>query len=105
MTSCGAATPERVPSEVVTLTSPSPPPSRRGNASSHAAGAPRERSAPRVMSPEIPAAGWRIAMRMGAERWGEHTSELQSQANLVCRLLLAKKKKPASAQPGHVRLY
>src|SRR5438270_13214820 len=26
-------------------------------------------------------------------RWEEHTSELQSQSNLVCRLLLEKKKK------------
>src|SRR2546430_12289774 len=30
--------------------------------------------------------------RTGAERSEEHTSELQSQANLVCRLLLEKKK-------------
>src|SRR2546430_13577384 len=29
---------------------------------------------------------------IGAERSEEHTSELQSQSNLVCRLLLAKKK-------------
>src|SRR5256886_9178299 len=29
----------------------------------------------------------------GAERSEEHTSELQSQSNLVCRLLLEKKKK------------
>src|SRR2546427_2864859 len=29
----------------------------------------------------------------------EHTSELQSQSNLVCRLLLEKKKKPAPRQP------
>src|SRR2546427_3795616 len=28
------------------------------------------------------------------QRSGEHTSELQSQSNLVCRLLLEKKKKP-----------
>src|SRR2546427_2217531 len=54
---------------------------------SHAAGAPRERSAPRVMSPEIPAA-----------RSEEHTSELQSQSNLVCRLLLEKKKKKNNAK-------
>src|SRR2546430_9219950 len=43
-------------------------------------------------------------IRAGAERFGsqcivvarseEHTSELQSQSNLVCRLLLEKKKKP-----------
>src|SRR5256886_6003587 len=32
-------------------------------------------------------------MRRTAERSEEHTSELQSQSNLVCRLLLEKKKK------------
>src|SRR5688572_32703204 len=31
----------------------------------------------------------------------EHTSELQSQSNLVCRLLLEKKKKPAH-KPCHL---
>src|SRR2546430_10174554 len=31
------------------------------------------------------------------ERSEEHTSELQSQSNLVCRLLLEKKKRPAVA--------
>src|SRR2546430_5655119 len=31
--------------------------------------------------------------RQGVERSEEHTSELQSQSNLVCRLLLEKKKK------------
>src|SRR2546430_7059596 len=31
--------------------------------------------------------------RLGAVRSEEHTSELQSQSNLVCRLLLEKKKK------------
>src|SRR2546430_14640813 len=31
----------------------------------------------------------------GSGRSGEHTSELQSQSNLVCRLLLEKKKKRA----------
>src|SRR2546430_6546512 len=31
--------------------------------------------------------------RCGADRSEEHTSELQSQSNLVCRLLLEKKKK------------
>src|SRR2546430_6473967 len=30
----------------------------------------------------------------------EHTSELQSQSNLVCRLLLEKKKKNANTQPS-----
>src|SRR2546430_10964339 len=32
----------------------------------------------------------------GSERSEEHTSELQSQSNLVCRLLLEKKKKNSS---------
>src|SRR2546430_8212257 len=31
----------------------------------------------------------------------EHTSELQSQSNLVCRLLLEKKKKQAIITPSH----
>src|SRR2546430_7260436 len=48
-----------------------------------------------------------------ARRSEEHTSELQSQSNLVCRLLLEKKKPPATraasrliqgAQPGGVQL-
>src|SRR2546430_3208292 len=32
------------------------------------------------------------ALKAGADRSEEHTSELQSQSNLVCRLLLEKKK-------------
>src|SRR2546427_8792143 len=32
-------------------------------------------------------------LRLGDDRSEEHTSELQSQSNLVCRLLLEKKKK------------
>src|SRR5688572_31555830 len=34
-----------------------------------------------------------MLLRMPASRSEEHTSELQSQSNLVCRLLLEKKKK------------
>src|SRR3989475_2219937 len=38
--------------------------------------------------------GWRLVRRAClGERSEEHTSELQSQSNLVCRLLLEKKKK------------
>src|SRR5438270_1512424 len=33
----------------------------------------------------------------------EHTSELQSQSNLVCRLLLEKKKNPSSARDCSLR--
>src|SRR5688572_32414738 len=42
-----------------------------------------------VILASLPAA----ASPQGAERSEEHTSELQSQSNLVCRLLLEKKKK------------
>src|SRR5688572_31991384 len=35
----------------------------------------------------------RRASQIGEDRSEEHTSELQSQSNLVCRLLLEKKKK------------
>src|SRR2546430_11027227 len=35
----------------------------------------------------------------GAARSEEHTSELQSQSNLVCRLLLEKKKKREARDP------
>src|SRR2546430_3353785 len=37
-----------------------------------------------------------------ARRSEEHTSELQSQSNLVCRLLLEKKKKHRPNRPGHL---
>src|SRR5205823_8632678 len=42
--------------------------------------------------PRIPAAGARIRARPRDRRSEEHTSELQSLAYLVCRLLLEKKK-------------
>src|SRR2546427_5330379 len=38
---------------------------------------------------------WRSGLQAG-DRSEEHTSELQSQSNLVCRLLLEKKKKKAA---------
>src|SRR2546430_13351089 len=37
---------------------------------------------------------------LGASRSEEHTSELQSQSNLVCRLLLEKKKSTHSRSPS-----
>src|SRR2546430_12377045 len=43
--------------------------------------------------------GW-LGVGLAGLRWSrseEHTSELQSQSNLVCRLLLEKKKKQPSA--------
>src|SRR2546430_8869277 len=44
--------------------------------------------------PEVLARG--LGVRVDHARSEEHTSELQSQSNLVCRLLLEKKKKPTS---------
>src|SRR2546430_8517841 len=38
---------------------------------------------------------------IGSERSEEHTSELQSQSNLVCRLLLEKKKAPTPVRVEH----
>src|SRR2546427_9642363 len=50
-----------------------------------------------------------LRARVAEDRSEEHTSELQSQSNLVCRLLLEKKKSPAQgcrrseATPGKRR--
>src|SRR5438270_1905627 len=46
----------------------------------------------------IPAAACRSSRSPSSPRSEEHTSELQSQSNLVCRLLLEKKKKKTSYQ-------
>src|SRR2546427_2622919 len=59
---------------------------------------PGRRSSPRpspATRPWRPASPARFSMKQDAkgERSEEHTSELQSQSNLVCRLLLEKKKK------------
>src|SRR5256885_11083600 len=45
------------------------------------------------LSVDGPAAAWVRALLAGHERSEEHTSELQSPCNLVCRLLLEKKNK------------
>src|SRR2546426_7116143 len=44
-----------------------------------------------------------VAVNSGWERSEEHTSELQSPCNLVCRLLLEKKKKIMKAPPTQRR--
>src|SRR5688572_32629782 len=52
-----------------------------------------------------------VQLRSGAQlalylpRSEEHTSELQSQSNLVCRLLLEKKKKLINTPPVRPRLH
>src|SRR2546427_7239015 len=51
----------------------------------------------RIRSPSPAARAW-----MSAARSEEHTSELQSQSNLVCRLLLEKKKKYTHISPHEV---
>src|SRR2546427_8203002 len=43
------------------------------------------------------------ARQVGAGRSEEHTSELQSQSNLVCRLLLEKKKKKTQKRNNHYK--
>src|SRR2546430_9269471 len=43
------------------------------------------------------------AAPVGGERSEEHTSELQSQSNLVCRLLLEKKKSLRPVTPDQVQ--
>src|SRR3989475_1807708 len=49
-----------------------------------------ENSSSFSVSVVLPASGWEMMAKVRSE---EHTSELQSQSNLVCRLLLEKKKK------------
>src|SRR5688572_32510203 len=53
-----------------------------------------------VYSPRrLEAIGWQVSRVTRSE---EHTSELQSQSNLVCRLLLEKKNRRRRAAPGSV---
>src|SRR2546430_3788176 len=47
---------------------------------------------------EAPGGGRKRTPHQGPDRSEEHTSELQSQSNLVCRLLLEKKKKQDKSQ-------
>src|SRR5689334_23404383 len=54
------------------------------------------RTAHRPGDPAAPAADGRGGRPHAAERSEEHTSELQSQFHLVCRLLLEKKKNKTS---------
>src|SRR3989440_3266425 len=79
----------------------------------------RTRPATATLSPSAPSAGWRSSARSSssnalsrtsgttsratsldrtANRSEEHTSELQSRSDLVCRLLLEKKKKKTQTQ-------
>src|SRR2546426_8615519 len=56
-------------------------------------GAPARRSAPFTTAPSGPTSPTSRSSGGSSRRSEEHTSELQSPCNLVCRLLLEKKKK------------
>src|SRR2546430_12309211 len=53
----------------------------------------------RLLRPPSGTSSSRSTAREGSRRSEEHTSELQSQSNLVCRLLLEKKKKQTTSPP------
>src|SRR2546430_8288414 len=57
--------------------------------------------------PWYDALGWALLAAAPWSRSEEHTSELQSQSNLVCRLLLEKKQGRRATQEGrlHPRLF
>src|SRR2546430_8963171 len=56
---------------------------------------------PSVANHRVPSGSSRMPCTCGCgKRSEEHTSELQSQSNLVCRLLLEKKKKKISRSPS-----
>src|SRR5437588_8708032 len=52
----------------------------------------------------IAAPGMTRAQVVALERSEEHTSELQSHSDLVCRLLLEKKKRPPTMKKGKVAI-
>src|SRR2546430_13121420 len=54
-----------------------------------------------VVLSDIEERGGRETLRLIEARSEEHTSELQSQSNLVCRLLLEKKKQHATNTDRH----
>src|SRR2546430_5743085 len=77
---------------------PDADPPRRGALLDRRAGVDREalRRGPRELQEDRrapPELALRVARALSDRRSEEHTSELQSQSNLVCRLLLEKKKK------------
>src|SRR5256885_11851803 len=59
----------------------------------------RSRSPPTRIATTLKAAATRLSAASGT-RSEEHTSELQSPCNLVCRLLLEKKKLLGEREPG-----
>src|SRR2546430_11233589 len=56
----------------------------------------------RLVGSSLDSSGMEANSNGGGPRSEEHTSELQSQSNLVCRLLLEKKKKDGIIDAGRV---
>src|SRR5690606_41009375 len=87
--------------DALPISSPPRPARRRSAPSRHPGRAPRARTAPApALPPPCRAPASRVLRessrprtRAGGQRSEEHTSELQSRENLVCRLLLEKKNK------------
>src|SRR3989454_11241514 len=81
-------------------------PRRAGPATGLTSGGCRQRGAPRLLASHRLRVGGARHLAPPAESWNlrrharseEHTSELQSPCNLVCRLLLEKKKKKDDAR-------
>src|SRR2546430_7124590 len=73
----------------------------RGLRAERASSAARRRALPAIALAALAAA---LPHPAHADRSEEHTSELQSQSNLVCRLLLEKKKKIAHKSSSRLRL-
>src|ERR1039457_7405441 len=64
-----------------------------------AAGRPQRGPRWRIHLESLGARGWPVRVRLdGPHRSEEHTSELQSPCNLVCRLLLEKKKNSTTCE-------
>src|SRR5438270_10651123 len=63
---------------------------------------------PTLQIPPSPQSLWPVFATRAEARSEEHTSELQSQSNLVCRLLLEKKKKKTTftkAKPYYAGIF
>src|SRR5438046_5472730 len=83
----GTATSTREPSGYLLRLRKLMPPFDRSSQTTTSSAKPRRRTHARTR------AFTRVRLRRGTTRSEEHTSELQSLTNLVCRLLLEKKKK------------
>src|SRR5579864_1816506 len=91
------------PSTRSSVLPPEPPPARKARGTVHAGRRKEQRSDLRGISirePDAPRYSWNSRIHFQA-RSEEHTSELQSHVNLVCRLLLEKKNKTRRTRLTH----